>query len=56
MRINSQSAALRARIVKAGTRDDTVARELLDEKYMGWRAVKTLSGWARGALPVAIDL
>ncbi|HEX9494772.1 MAG TPA: nitroreductase family deazaflavin-dependent oxidoreductase [Candidatus Limnocylindria bacterium] len=56
MRINSQSAALKARFLRAGSTEDTAARELLDEKYMGWRKGKKLSSWARGALPVAIDL
>lgn len=56
LRINTQTAALRARLVKPGSRDDTVARELLDAKYMGWRPGKKLSSWARAALPVAIDL
>ena len=56
LRINTQTAALKARLVKPGTREDTVARELLDGTYMGWREGKKLSSWARGALPVAIDL
>src|SRR5260221_13348663 len=56
LRINTQSAALKARLVRAGTRDDLTARELLDGKYMGWREGRKLSSWARGALPVAIDL
>ena len=56
LRINTQTAALKARLVKPGTREDTAARELLDGKYMGRREGKKLSSWARGALPVAIDL
>jgi deazaflavin-dependent oxidoreductase (nitroreductase family) len=56
VRINSQNAVLKARVVRAGTTDDQLARELLDAKYMGWRSGKKLSSWARGALPVAIDL
>ena len=56
LRINTRTAALKARLVKPGTREDTVARELLDGKYMGWHENKKLSSWARGALPVAIDL
>lgn len=56
VRINTQSASLQARIVKAATREDATARELLDGKYMGWRAGKKLSSWAQGALPVAVDL
>ena len=56
LRISTQAAALKARLVRPGTPEDTAARELLDRKYMGWRQGKKLSGWARGALPVAIDL
>ena len=56
VRINSQTAARKARIVRANTKEDLAARELLDGKYMGWRDGKKLSSWARGALPVAIDL
>jgi deazaflavin-dependent oxidoreductase (nitroreductase family) len=55
IQVGSRSTAARARIVRAG-REDQRARELLDEKYMGWRAGKKLSSWARGSTPVAIDL
>jgi hypothetical protein len=44
-----------ARIVEAPD-EDARARRLLDGKYMGWREGKRLSGWARTALPVAVDL
>ena len=56
IRINSQRASFRARFLRAGSREDEAARELLDAKYMGWRQGKKLSSWARGALPVAVDL
>jgi deazaflavin-dependent oxidoreductase (nitroreductase family) len=56
VRINSQSASLKARLVRPATTEEAAARELVDEKYMGWRKGKKLSSWARGALPVAIDL
>ena len=56
VRINSRSASLTARFVKPNTREDGLARQLLDAKYMDWRQGKRLSSWARGALPVAIDL
>ncbi len=56
LRINTQTASLRARFLRANTREDRLARELLDRKYMGWREGKPLSGWAKTALPVAIDL
>ena len=56
VRINTQTASGTARVVRPNTREDTAARELLDGKYMGWRDGKKLSSWARGALPVAVDL
>jgi deazaflavin-dependent oxidoreductase (nitroreductase family) len=56
VRINTQKASGTARVVRPNTKEDTAARELLDGKYMGWREGKRLSSWARGALPVAIDL
>ena len=56
IRINTRTAAGRARIPRPNTKEDLAARELLDAKYMGWREGKKLSSWARGALPVAIDL
>ena len=55
IRIGSRSVAARGRIVRAGTREDRAARELLDGKYMGWREGRKLSSWATGALPVAIE-
>jgi deazaflavin-dependent oxidoreductase (nitroreductase family) len=36
--------------------EETMARSLLAEKYQEWEDGKTLSEWARTALPVAIDL
>ncbi len=56
VRINTQSVALKARVVKAGTHEDRIARDVLDGKYMGWREGQKLSSWARGSLPVAVDL
>lgn len=56
LRIGTRTVAAKARILRAGTRLDTAAREMLDGKYMGWREGKRLSSWARGALPVAIAL
>ena len=44
-----------ARIVK-DEKEDKMARYLLAEKYQEWEEGKTLSGWARTALPVRIDL
>lgn len=56
VRIKSQTATLKARVVRPNTKEDAAARELLDGKYMGWCVGRKLSSWARGALPVAIDL
>jgi len=56
LRIGTQAANATARVVRAGTKEDEVARQLLDGKYQGWREGKRLSGWARNALPVAIDI
>ena len=39
-----------------GTTDEPVARRLLAAKYQGWTEGRTLSEWARRALPVAVDL
>ena len=36
--------------------EDTRARYMLAEKYQEWKEGKTLSDWARTALPVAIDI
>lgn len=55
IQVGSRSVAARARLVRA-RREDARARELLDAKYMEWRPGRQLSSWARGAVPVAIDL
>jgi deazaflavin-dependent oxidoreductase (nitroreductase family) len=56
LRIGTQAANAKARVLRAGTTEDELARQLLDGKYQGWREGKRLSGWARNALPVAIEL
>jgi deazaflavin-dependent oxidoreductase (nitroreductase family) len=56
VRIGTQTATGTARVLRAGTKEDELARRLLDGKYQGWREGQRLSGWARTALPVAIDL
>ena len=55
VRIGSRTVPARAREITA-PEEDALARRLLDEKYMGWKAGKRLSSWARNALPVRIDL
>jgi deazaflavin-dependent oxidoreductase (nitroreductase family) len=56
VRIGTQRASGTARIIRAGTKEDGLARQLLDGKYEGWREGKRLSSWARNALPVAIEI
>jgi len=56
LRIGTQGTTAAARVVRAGTKEAELARELLDGKYQGWREGKRLSGWARNSLPVAIQL
>lgn len=55
VRVGGRTVEARAREVTS-PEEDALARQLLDEKYMSWRPGKRLSSWARGALPVAIDL
>ena len=55
VRIGTRTVAARAREVTA-SHEDALARRLLDGKYMGWKVGKRLSSWARGSLPVAVDL
>lgn len=55
IQIGTRSVTARARPVRARL-EDRRARELLDAKYMGWKPGRRLSSWARGALPIAIDL
>lgn len=44
-----------ARIV-GEEKEETMARTALAEKYQEWEEGRTLSRWARTALPVAIDI
>ena len=54
VRIAKQTFTGTARIVTE-EQEDTKARYLLAEKYQEWEEGRTLSQWARTALPVAID-
>ena len=56
VRIGTRTATGTARVLRAGTKENELARQLLDGKYQGWRDGKRLSDWARTALPVAIEL
>ena len=55
VRIGGQIFAGAARLVEE-QHEDRLARHLVAEKYQEWEEGKTLSQWARTALPVAIDL
>ena len=44
-----------ARIVSE-EKEEMMARTAMAEKYQEWEEGRTLSGWARTALPVAIDI
>jgi deazaflavin-dependent oxidoreductase (nitroreductase family) len=54
VRIGGSEMTARGRVVEDGA-EDALARRLLFEKYQpGYGG--DLSGWARGALPVALDI
>ena len=55
IRIAKQTFTGTARIVTE-EQEDTKARTVVAEKYQEWEEGRTLSQWARTALPVAIDL
>jgi deazaflavin-dependent oxidoreductase (nitroreductase family) len=55
VRIAQHRFAGLARLVEA-EREELVARHRVAEKYQEWEEDKTLSEWARTALPVAIDI
>jgi deazaflavin-dependent oxidoreductase (nitroreductase family) len=55
VRVGGRTVAGAAREI-ASSEEDALARELLDEKYMSWKPGRRLSSWARGALPIAVDL
>lgn len=55
VRIAAQIFTGTARIVSEEEEDRT-ARYLMAEKYQEWEEGRTLSEWARTALPVAVDL
>ena len=55
VRIGKRAFAGTARLVQDQDEENT-ARHLVADKYQEWEEGKTLSQWARTALPVAIDL
>jgi deazaflavin-dependent oxidoreductase (nitroreductase family) len=55
VRVGADTTPALARVV-TDPDEDGAARRLLATKYQGWREGDPMSGWARTALPVAIDL
>jgi len=55
VRIKKKTFTGRARIVH-DEKEDLMVRYMLAEKYQEWSEDKSLSEWARTALPVAIDI
>jgi deazaflavin-dependent oxidoreductase (nitroreductase family) len=55
VRIGEHTFTGQARIVH-DDKEDLMVRYMLAEKYQEWSEDKSLSEWARTALPVAIDL
>lgn len=55
VRIAGSEWAALARVVTDGD-EEQLARRLLASKYQGWRDGAPMSGWARTALRVAVDM
>ena len=55
VRIDGHSHPGTAREV-ADPAEDDLARRLLASKYQGWSEGRAMSGWARTALAIAVDL
>jgi deazaflavin-dependent oxidoreductase (nitroreductase family) len=55
LRLGDVEVAARARVVD-DPQEDALVRRLLASKYQGWREGGRMSGWARTALPVAVEL
>jgi deazaflavin-dependent oxidoreductase (nitroreductase family) len=55
IRIGEDELPASARLVDA-TDEDLAARRMLAAKYQGWLEGQPIRGWARTAMPVAIDL
>jgi deazaflavin-dependent oxidoreductase (nitroreductase family) len=55
IRFGDETWPATARGIVPGTAEDTLARQLLCEKYQGWREGQPLSEWGRTALPVAFE-
>ena len=55
VRIGKHTFAGTARLVQE-KEEDGIARHLIAEKYQEWEEGRTLSEWARTALPVAVEI
>jgi deazaflavin-dependent oxidoreductase (nitroreductase family) len=56
VRIDDEEFAGTARFLEPGTDEEALVRRLLPSKYEDWQPGLPQSAWARGALPVAVDL
>jgi deazaflavin-dependent oxidoreductase (nitroreductase family) len=54
IRVGQIERPARARVV-VDPQEDASARHLLAAKYQGWREDRSLSRWARTAVPVAVE-
>lgn len=55
LRVGDVETVVRAREIR-DDQEEAAARRFLAAKYQGWREGQPLSGWARTALVVALDL
>lgn len=55
VRLGEQASDATARLVDDPA-EDALARRLLAARYQGWSEGQEMSGWARTALAVAVDL
>jgi deazaflavin-dependent oxidoreductase (nitroreductase family) len=55
VRLGDREVPATARVVTEDG-EEAMARRLLAAKYQDWREGRPMSGWARTALPVALDL
>lgn len=56
LRLGQRTYEGRVRRPEPGSVEDAAARRRMATKYQGWREGRPLSGWAREALCVAVDL
>ena len=56
LRLGQRTYLGRARRPTPGSAEEATARRRMAAKYQGWREGRSLSGWAREALCVAVDL